>query len=170
MPVMDDPEMRALFSAELAERSARLVEAAQLARSGTATAGDLEMLRREAHTIKGTSRMMGFEAIGAAGEAGWPIQVGGRPCRIAGVLKTSGHNDRSLADSAMNTLVIAITDLIDSGKACAWIDDRDQSGSSLQIVGFRRIGPRRYTRDGADWGVWYEYQCDLIELSGAGRQ
>ena len=37
LSVMDDPEMRALFSAELAERSARLVEAAQLARSGTAT-------------------------------------------------------------------------------------------------------------------------------------
>jgi len=67
MPVMDDPEMRSLFSAELAERSARLVEAAQLARSGTAVEADLELLRREAHTIKGTGRMMGFSAIGDAG-------------------------------------------------------------------------------------------------------
>lgn len=67
MSVMDDPEMRALFSAELAERSARLAEAAQLARSGTATPADLAVLRREAHTIKGTGRMMGFGAIGNAG-------------------------------------------------------------------------------------------------------
>jgi chemotaxis protein histidine kinase CheA len=66
---MDDPEIRALFSAELAERSARLVEAAQLARSGTATEGDFELFRREAHTIKGTGRMMGFSAIGSAGLA-----------------------------------------------------------------------------------------------------
>ncbi|MCJ7725724.1 MAG: Hpt domain-containing protein, partial [Acidimicrobiia bacterium] len=61
---MDDPELRGLFSAELEERSSRLAEAAQLARSGTATPPDLELLRREAHTIKGTGRMMGFTAIG----------------------------------------------------------------------------------------------------------
>jgi two-component system chemotaxis sensor kinase CheA len=66
---MDDPELRALFAAEVAERASRLVDAAQLARSGTATDGDLEMLRREAHTIKGTARMMGFTALGDAGFA-----------------------------------------------------------------------------------------------------
>lgn len=69
MPVIDDPDLRALFAEEVTERSSRLVEAAQLARSGTATDGDLDVLRREAHTIKGTARMMGFTAIGDAGLA-----------------------------------------------------------------------------------------------------
>jgi len=69
LPVADDANMRPLFYAEVTERSARLVEAAQLARSGTATEGDLDMLRREAHTIKGTGRMMAFPAIGDAGYA-----------------------------------------------------------------------------------------------------
>ncbi|MCB2223192.1 MAG: response regulator [Actinobacteria bacterium] len=69
MPVMHDSEIQAMYSAELAERSARLADMAQLARSGTATDDDLETLRREAHTIKGTSRMMGYTAIGDAGYA-----------------------------------------------------------------------------------------------------
>jgi len=69
VPVMDDPDLRALFAAEVTERASRLVDAAQLARSGTATDDDLEVLRREAHTIKGTARMMGFTAIGNAGLA-----------------------------------------------------------------------------------------------------
>jgi len=64
--VIDDPEIRAMFAGELAERAGRLVGAAQLARSGTATAGDLDLLLREAHTIKGTGRMMGCLAVGEA--------------------------------------------------------------------------------------------------------
>jgi len=67
VPVMDDLELRELFASEVTERASRLVDAAQLAHSGTATDTDIEMLRREAHTIKGTARMMGFTAIGDAG-------------------------------------------------------------------------------------------------------
>jgi len=69
--VIDDPEIRSMFAGELAERAGRLMGAAQLARSGTANSGDLDLLRREAHTIKGTGRMMGYVAVG---EAAWVVE------------------------------------------------------------------------------------------------
>lgn len=66
-PLMEDPELRALFADEVEERAARMIEAARLMVSGEAGTDDLEALRREAHTIKGTGRMMGFHALSEAG-------------------------------------------------------------------------------------------------------
>ena len=112
-----------------------------------------------------------IRTVGTTGQAGWPIQTGGRPGRIAGVsgpavLKVSDHATKALADSAMDSLETAIEDLRKAGTVCTWEDDAAHSGEKLQIVSYRRIGRRLYTRQGADWGVWREYICDVIELSG----
>ena len=116
MPVMDDPEMRTLFSAELVERSTRLVEAAQLARSGTATDNDLEMLRREAHTIKGTGRMMGFSSIGDAAyaieqalpKAGDP-RVASAIEQVGGVLPAAAEADPDVGTAELSSALEALT-------------------------------------------------------------
>ncbi|MFH2072693.1 MAG: response regulator [Actinomycetota bacterium] len=113
---MNDPEMRELFSTELAERSARLVEAAQLARSGTATDGDLDLLRREAHTIKGTGRMMGFSAIGDAGlavEQAMPRiddpRVADAVERVGEVLPAAVHADPAAGTPELSAALAALT-------------------------------------------------------------
>ena len=113
--------------------------------------------------------------VGTAGQASWAIQTGPRPGRITGhggpaVLKTDGHNSLFLADAAMDSLVAAIENICKSGKVCQWEDDRDRTGDQLQVRQFRRVGARRYTHQGIKWGVWFEYECLVLELSGGGRQ
>lgn len=58
----------ALFRQELEERSAALVEAGRLLLLGTITAPTIEDVIRDAHTIKGSARLMGNESV-AAGAA-----------------------------------------------------------------------------------------------------
>lgn len=68
MSFADDAELRAMFRAEIAERSRRLAEGARALTNSEpdpSLAGDLF---REGHTIKGTSRMMGYTAIADAGK------------------------------------------------------------------------------------------------------
>jgi len=62
-----DAELQQLFVTELTERSATLLEGANAMRGGSdlsVMAGDMA---REGHTIKGTGRVMGYDAMAAAG-------------------------------------------------------------------------------------------------------
>lgn len=63
-----------MFLDELEQRSGRLAAAAAALASGEPSAVDLPSIRREGHTIKGTARVMGYEAVAAAAvviEAAW---------------------------------------------------------------------------------------------------
>ncbi|MFQ5553822.1 MAG: response regulator [Acidimicrobiia bacterium] len=62
-----DPELQEMFFTELGERCARLLEGAR-AMQEEAVDGELAgAMLREGHTIKGTSRVMGFEMLSQAG-------------------------------------------------------------------------------------------------------
>ncbi|RZV47650.1 MAG: hybrid sensor histidine kinase/response regulator [Acidimicrobiia bacterium] len=69
-----DDELQAIFRTEMEERAPRLIDGARAMIDGTLTAEMTELCAREAHTIKGTAKVMGFEAIGNAGgrlESDW---------------------------------------------------------------------------------------------------
>jgi two-component system chemotaxis sensor kinase CheA len=69
-----DDELQAIFRTEMEERVPPLVEGAQAMIDGTLTAELTERCAREAHTIKGTAKVMGFQVIGDAGgrlESDW---------------------------------------------------------------------------------------------------
>lgn len=68
MDPRESHELVALFRQELEERSSALVDAARLLLLGTITAPAIEDAIRDAHTIKGSARLMGNESI-AAGAA-----------------------------------------------------------------------------------------------------
>jgi chemotaxis protein histidine kinase CheA len=56
-----------MFMDELDERSARLVEGARAMRSGPLDSDYAGAMMREGHTIKGTARVLGFEAVSVGG-------------------------------------------------------------------------------------------------------
>lgn len=60
-----DPELHQMFLDELDQRSGRLATAARALAAGDDGSIDLPAMRREGHTIKGTARVMGYEAIGS---------------------------------------------------------------------------------------------------------
>lgn len=67
-------ELTALFSQELEERSAALVEAGRLLLVGTITGLRIDDAVRDAHTIKGSARLMSNDLVGSAAatlEQGW---------------------------------------------------------------------------------------------------
>jgi len=64
----DDPELQAMFMSELSERAARLVEGGQAMVAGEVDDDIMGTMLREGHTIKGTGRVMGFDAVSAAGQ------------------------------------------------------------------------------------------------------
>ncbi len=64
----NDPELQEMFRSELGERSARLAEGARAMQQDNADAELAGHMLREGHTIKGTSRVMGYEALSRAGE------------------------------------------------------------------------------------------------------
>ncbi len=68
MDLSSDAELLAIFREELTSRAERLVEGAQSLRDGTVDPKAASDLFRDAHTVKGSSRVMGFEALGDAGE------------------------------------------------------------------------------------------------------
>lgn len=68
MAFQHDTDLTDLFIAEVAERSAKLIDAAEKMAAGRFEAFDPNVLYREGHTIKGTGRMMGFSVIGDAGK------------------------------------------------------------------------------------------------------
>lgn len=57
-----------MFMTELEERSARLIEGGEAMINGTIDADMASTMLREGHTIKGTGRVMGFDAISVAGQ------------------------------------------------------------------------------------------------------
>ncbi len=74
MSLTNDVELRELFRQEIGERVGRLIEGARAMASGTVDEEFAGAMFREGHTIKGTSRVMGYEAISRAGqilEARW---------------------------------------------------------------------------------------------------
>ncbi|MGI9648700.1 MAG: hybrid sensor histidine kinase/response regulator, partial [Acidimicrobiia bacterium] len=69
-----DDELQAIFRTEMEERVPPLIEGAQAMIDGALTAELTERCAREAHTIKGTAKVMGFQVIGDAGgrlESDW---------------------------------------------------------------------------------------------------
>ena len=68
MDWQNDPELEKLFKEELDERSASLADGAQAMMSGEVTSEIAGRMLREGHTIKGTGRVMGYEAIARGGE------------------------------------------------------------------------------------------------------
>ncbi len=61
-----DPELQQMFLDELDQRSGRLASGARALAAGDEGSVDVAAMRREGHTIKGTARVMGYEAIGSA--------------------------------------------------------------------------------------------------------
>jgi len=69
-----DDELQTIFRTEMEDRAPRLIEGARAMIDGNLTAEMTELCAREAHTIKGTAKVMGFAAIGDAGgrlESDW---------------------------------------------------------------------------------------------------
>ena len=64
----DDHELQALFRTEVSERAKRLINGASAMADGLLEPGCAHEMYREGHTIKGTARMMGFNAIADAGK------------------------------------------------------------------------------------------------------
>jgi chemotaxis protein histidine kinase CheA len=64
----DDLELQRLFGGEIAERSDALLKGARSLASGDVSDQLLQDMYREGHTIKGTARMMGFNAVSDAGK------------------------------------------------------------------------------------------------------
>jgi len=60
-----DPELHKMFLDELDQRAGRLSTAANTLALGDIEKVDLPSVCREAHTIKGTARVMGYVAVGA---------------------------------------------------------------------------------------------------------
>lgn len=63
-----DPELLQMFLDEVADRSKRLIEGGQAMQRGAVDDEMSSVMLREGHTIKGTARVMGFEAISDAGK------------------------------------------------------------------------------------------------------
>ena len=63
-----DAELQELFRQEISERIERLVQGARAMSAGTLSEELAGVMFREGHTIKGTSRVMGYEAISQAGQ------------------------------------------------------------------------------------------------------
>ena len=63
-----DPELQEMFYGELDERATRLSEGAAELQAGPVPADRAGAMMREAHTIKGTGRVLGFEAVAHVGE------------------------------------------------------------------------------------------------------
>ena len=83
----DDLELQRLFSGEVSERSELLAQGARSLASGDVTAVLVDDMYREGHTIKGTARMMGFNAVSDAGkllEDVWRADVSGDRNRVVG--------------------------------------------------------------------------------------
>ena len=57
----DSSELQDIFKAEVTDRSARLIEGAQTLIDGTFKLNPSQDLARDAHTIKGSARVMGFD-------------------------------------------------------------------------------------------------------------
>ncbi|MEZ5174638.1 MAG: response regulator [Acidimicrobiia bacterium] len=68
MAVQNDPDLDTLFREELTERSASLADGAAAIIAGTVDHDLAATMVREGHTIKGTGRVMGHEAIARGGE------------------------------------------------------------------------------------------------------
>ncbi len=62
-----DPELQEMFYGELDERATRLSEGAAELQAGPVPADRAGAMMREAHTIKGTGRVLGFEAVAHVG-------------------------------------------------------------------------------------------------------
>ncbi len=68
MDILQDPELEKLFKDELDERSKSLIEGARAMADGEAGSEVAGTMLREGHTIKGTGRVMGYEAVARGGE------------------------------------------------------------------------------------------------------
>jgi len=68
MAVYNDPDLESLFREELTERAASLADGAKAIIDGSVTPEIASKMVREGHTIKGTGRVMGHEAIARGGE------------------------------------------------------------------------------------------------------
>ena len=109
---------------------------------------------------------------GCVGSSRMVLSVGGRQCRIVGkagggALLIGVGSTRAYADGDLDAKEVAIQNLADSGKYCAWEDDSGGwVGSYMVVVEYRRLGPRQRGRSGAVYQTWQEYTCLLEDLAG----
>lgn len=99
----DNPELLAIFREELRERAGRLVDGGRSLMSGV----DCEVLRRDAHTIKGNAMMMGYDDLARTareledmwrdldeGVTGPTEEVAERATKLAASLLAAGYEDQ----------------------------------------------------------------------------
>jgi len=119
-----------------------------------------------------------FTAVGLTGAGRIALFTGAQPCVISGgdgaaggegpaVLKASGAS-KAAADAALDALEAEIETLRRSGEEKTWEDDCGRSGSNLVVVGYERVGGRRYATVGSTVYLWQFYRCTLAELAAAG--
>ncbi len=64
MDFSDNPELQAIFQEEVGERSAELADAMRLMHMRLLSPDEATTARRNAHTIKGNSYVMGYQTMG----------------------------------------------------------------------------------------------------------
>ena len=116
-----DPELQQMFLGELDERSSRLLEGARAMRTDAVTKEMAGAMMREGHTVKGTSRVMGYYVVSVAGhlvEHIWRgIQKGEREpgMELARALEMAA---RAIPDAGRSDPEIPTRDL---AEAMAWL-------------------------------------------------
>ena len=109
-------------------------------------------------------------SVGVAGVARFVLGTGGRPFQVVGkggpALLKASDSTKAAADAALNTLIDAIQNAVDTGTIYSWEDDASRTGDALMIASFQPAGPRRYGRTGGAWQAWQYYTCGGIDLLG----
>lgn len=120
-----DPELHQMFLDELTTRAGRMVEGADAVSSGDVGSIDLSTMKREGHTIKGTSRVMGYDAIGAAAEmlervwrgmadgtVATSAEIGTALSAVASQLEAAGRSGNISGTANLSAAVAALGDLV----------------------------------------------------------
>lgn len=121
---------------------------------------------------RAVSRQM-LATPGVAGQSHLLTGLGGRPFAIVGrtggpALLTATAASRAAADTAMDALSAAIQELVESGRAVTWEDDKGRTGSYLVLETYRPNDNRQYCPN-ADGTVtcWMTYQLAGRDLDGS---
>ena len=136
-----DPELHQMFLDELDQRSGRLASGSDTMAAGDVQAVDFAAMRREGHTIKGTARVMGYEAIGlvaqmiesiwdaiAAGDVDGSAELGTALSKLCVELELAGRENPQTGTADLRAAVEAVAALAPTVDAPALEDAGDGSG------------------------------------------
>ena len=110
-----------MFLTELDERSARLIEGAHVARDEVVERDVAGAMMREGHTIKGTAKVMGFDAVSIAGQMVEIVWRGLHKGELTGGIELSRALEmaaRAIPDAGRGDPTVPSVDLAD---AVAWL-------------------------------------------------